>query len=146
MFNSIPIILNLLTNRNIALIYSVTICEQKTQRVVHVLGAFNINYSTTVFNFDVCRLSKPVSSTNSVQTSSSHHLNKLYHWRPRFGALITACFDTVLPMLLLKRRNTSINIEINITYVNLGLLLLFLCNLGTIHGHFIRFCSSLFVR
>ena len=26
---SIPIILNLLTNRNIALIYSVTICEQK---------------------------------------------------------------------------------------------------------------------
>ena len=31
MFNSIPIILNLLTNRNIALIYSVTICEQKTK-------------------------------------------------------------------------------------------------------------------
>ena len=31
MFNSIPIILNLLTNRNIALIYSVTICEQKTE-------------------------------------------------------------------------------------------------------------------
>ena len=29
--NSIPIILNLLTNRNIALIYSVTICEQKTK-------------------------------------------------------------------------------------------------------------------
>ena len=31
MFNSIPIILNLLTNRNIALNYSVTICEQKTK-------------------------------------------------------------------------------------------------------------------
>ena len=30
-FNSIPTILNLLTNRNIALIYSVTICEQKTK-------------------------------------------------------------------------------------------------------------------
>ena len=30
-FNSIPIILNLLTNRNIAFIYSVTICEQKTK-------------------------------------------------------------------------------------------------------------------
>ena len=30
-FNSIPIILNLLTNRNIALIYWVTICEQKTK-------------------------------------------------------------------------------------------------------------------
>ena len=30
-FNSIPIILNLLTNRNIVLIYSVTICEQKTK-------------------------------------------------------------------------------------------------------------------
>ena len=29
--DSIPIILNLLTNRNIALIYSVTICEQKTK-------------------------------------------------------------------------------------------------------------------
>ena len=36
--------------------------------------------------------------------------------------------------------------KINCTYVNLGLLLLFLCNLGSIHGHFIRFCSSLFVR
>ena len=30
-FNRIPIILNLLTNRNIALIYSLTICEQKTK-------------------------------------------------------------------------------------------------------------------
>ena len=30
-FNSIPIILKLLTNRNIALIYSVIICEQKTK-------------------------------------------------------------------------------------------------------------------
>ena len=38
------------------------------------------------------------------------------------------------------------NIEINCTYVNLGLLLLFLCNLSSIHGHFIRFCGSLFVR
>ena len=33
-FDSIPIILNLLTNRNIALIYSVTIWNQK-QRIVH---------------------------------------------------------------------------------------------------------------
>ena len=31
MFNSIPIILNLLTNRNIALFFSGTICEQKTK-------------------------------------------------------------------------------------------------------------------
>ena len=31
MFNGNPIILNLLTNRNIRLIYSVTICEQKTE-------------------------------------------------------------------------------------------------------------------
>ena len=38
------------------------------------------------------------------------------------------------------------NFEINCTYGNLGLLLLFLCNLGLIHGYFIRFCSSLFVR
>ena len=30
-FNSIPIILNLLANRNIALIYSLTICEQITK-------------------------------------------------------------------------------------------------------------------
>ena len=36
--------------------------------------------------------------------------------------------------------------KINCTYVNLGLLLLFLCNLGSIHGYFIRFCSSLCVR
>ena len=37
-------------------------------------------------------------------------------------------------------------LEINFTYGNLDLLLLFLCNLGLIHGYFIRFCSSLFVR
>ena len=57
--DSIPIILNLLTNRNIALIYSVTICEQqkKKQRIVHGQGASNINCSTIVFIFDVCRLS-----------------------------------------------------------------------------------------
>ena len=42
----------------------------------------------------------------------------------------------------LKRRNISINIEINGNYVNLGLLLLFLCNLGSIHGRFIRFVYS----
>ena len=47
---------------------------------------------------------------------------------------------------LLKRRNIGINIEINCTYVNLGMLLLFLCNLGSIHGHFIRFWGSLFMR
>ena len=47
---------------------------------------------------------------------------------------------------LLQHRNIGINIEINFTYVNLGLLLLFLCNLGSIHGVLIRFCGSLFVR
>jgi len=31
-------------------------------------------------------------------------------------------------------------------YVNLGLLLLFLCNLGSINGHFIWFYGSLFVQ
>ena len=47
---------------------------------------------------------------------------------------------------LLKRRNIGINIEINCTYVNLGMLLLFLCNLSSIHGHFIRFWGSLFMQ
>ena len=47
----------LLTNRNIVLIYSVTIFEQKKQRIVHGQGASEINYSTVVFNFDICRLS-----------------------------------------------------------------------------------------
>ena len=56
-FNSIPLILNLQTNKNIVLIYSVTICKQKKQRTVGGQGASNINYSTVVFNFDVCRLS-----------------------------------------------------------------------------------------
>ena len=43
--------------------------------------------------------------------------------------------------ILLNRRNIGINIEMNCTYVSLGLLLLFLCNLGSIHGHFIRFAA-----
>ena len=48
-------------------------------------------------------------------------------------------------MYLLKRRNIGINVDINFTNVDLGLLLLFLCNLGSTYGHFIRFCGSLFV-
>ena len=46
---------------------------------------------------------------------------------------------------VLKRRNIGINIEINCAFVNLGLLLLFLCNLGSIHGRFIRFYGT-FIR
>ena len=38
-------------------------------------------------------------------------------------------------------RNTAMNIEINCTFVNLGLLLPFRCNLGSIHGRFIRFTA-----
>ena len=34
---------------------------------MHSQGASNINYSTVVFNFDVCWLSLPVSSTNYVE-------------------------------------------------------------------------------
>ena len=44
---------------------------------------------------------------------------------------------------LLKRKNIGINIEINFTFVNLGLLLLFLCHLGSIHGRFTRFYGTL---
>ena len=36
----------------------------KKQRIVHGQGTSNMNYSTIVFNFDICRLSLPVSSTN----------------------------------------------------------------------------------
>ena len=53
-FNRIPIILNLLTNRNIALIYSVTEFVNKKQWIVQGQTASNINYSTVVLNFDVC--------------------------------------------------------------------------------------------
>ena len=38
------------------------------------------------------------------------------------------------------------NVQINFTHANLGLFLSFLCNLGSIHGHFRRFCSSLFAK
>ena len=44
-FHSIPIILNFLTDRNIALIHSVTICDK--QGIMYGLG------SSVVFNFDV---------------------------------------------------------------------------------------------
>ena len=42
---------------------------------------------------------------------------------------------------LLLTRSVGINIEINCSHGNLDLLLLFLCNLGSIHGHFIRFAA-----
>ena len=57
MFNSIAIIWNLLTNRNIALIYSVTMRENKGWFTVRA-GLPEINCHTVVFIFEVCRLSK----------------------------------------------------------------------------------------
>ena len=55
-FNSIPIILNLLANRNIALIYSVTICEQKAKDCARS-GSFQHKLQHHCFQLDVCRLS-----------------------------------------------------------------------------------------
>ena len=69
-FNRIPIILNLLTNRNIALIYSVTEFVNKKQRIVQGQTASNINYSTVVLNFDVCW----ASSSNYDQKEKKKHL------------------------------------------------------------------------
>lgn len=43
-------------------------------------------------------------------------------------------------------RNMGINRAINCTYVNLRILFFFfLCDLGSIHGHFTWFCGFLFV-
>ena len=51
-FKRIPIILIVLTNKNVALIYSVTICQQKIKDC-----ALNMNCRTVVFIIDVCRFS-----------------------------------------------------------------------------------------
>ena len=58
-FISIPITVKLLKNRNIALVYSVTIWEQKTKDcALHGhQGAFKINYSTVVSTLMFARLS-----------------------------------------------------------------------------------------
>ena len=48
-FNSIPIILKLLTNRNIALIYSVIICEQQTKDCAQS-GSFQHNLQHQLFS------------------------------------------------------------------------------------------------
>ena len=69
------IILNLLTNnRDITLIYSVTICEQ-IQRVVYGQGTSNINYTILVFNFDVCPLSYNQSHLLSMVWTGKFDLN-----------------------------------------------------------------------
>ena len=60
MFNSIPVISTLLTNRNVALIYAVAVFEQQKQankkNTEGLCTAFNVNCSTFVFVFDLCRL------------------------------------------------------------------------------------------
>ena len=53
-FNSIPIILNLLTNRNIAFIYSV---PKKKKRISHSQAATNIDYSTVALPAFITSLS-----------------------------------------------------------------------------------------
>ena len=62
-FNSIPIILKLLTNRNIALIYSVITCEQKPKDCART-GSFQHNLQHHCFQLWCCRVSSPVSSTS----------------------------------------------------------------------------------
>ena len=47
-------IFNLLTDYRINLFRQFV---NKNQRIVHGQGAVNINYSTVIFNFNVCRLS-----------------------------------------------------------------------------------------
>ena len=56
-FNSIPIILILLTNKNVAIIYFVKIYEQKKKQIAHRQEDPNMNYSTVVFIFDAFYLS-----------------------------------------------------------------------------------------
>ena len=55
MFKSIRFILIVLTNKNVALIYSITICQQETEDCA--LSASKVNCCTVVFNIDVCRFS-----------------------------------------------------------------------------------------
>ena len=75
MFNNIPIMI-LLTNKNTALIYLVTVCEQKTNNnSVWREGAPNINSSTVVFIFGVDPLSSTLFSTNYDKELLIHRIN-----------------------------------------------------------------------
>ena len=62
-FQSIPIILKLLTNRNISVIYSVIICEPKTKDCARS-GSFQHNLKHHCFQLWCLPVSWPVSSTN----------------------------------------------------------------------------------
>ena len=56
---------------------------------MHGQGASNINCSTIVFIFDVCRLSKPVSSTNYAHTGLLNGLSHIGQVSlPRYTAVI----------------------------------------------------------
>ena len=90
-FNSIPIILKLLTNRNIALIYSVIICEQKTKDCARS-GSFQHNLQHHCFQL-WCLPGFLTSSSTMVRLSTrdaskpspNYHLYLYYMcsvWRP----------------------------------------------------------------
>ena len=76
-FNSIPIILILLRNKNVALLYSVTICKQETKDCTPS-GSFQhkLQYHCFfLFFFYVCHLYQPVSSTNHAETNHCSHFD-----------------------------------------------------------------------
>ena len=87
-FNRIPIILNLLTNRNIALIYSVTQFVNKEQRIVLGQTASNINYSIVVLNFDICRASSTMTRRRKKSIFASSHI--FHGW---FSPFSSAAYD-----------------------------------------------------
>ena len=74
-FNSIPIILNLLTDRNIALIYSVTICEQKT------------NDCSRSRSFQHIKLQQDIKEERTLRAPNSRNLEKC---TPLFSTLIVS--------------------------------------------------------
>lgn len=102
-FNSISINLILLTNKNVALIYSVTICERKTKDC-SPSGPFreppSIISSTVVFIFDACRPSLPIFFTNYGQYGVSRR--KLFHENSG-----TCCFTVLMKVLLLHNRGSN---------------------------------------
>ena len=77
----------------------------KKQRIVHGQEAFNTTYSTIVFNFDVCWVSEPVSSTNDALREyqlgfQSLHLTSSQPYHIRISAKIAA--DWGLPFTELQ--------------------------------------------
>ena len=108
-----PIILILLTNKNVALIYSVICCEQKAKDYAHGQGASNINCIVVFYLWCLPPLIISVLANddliNRVTYQIQRYISVIIWNTPQLTEFENRCFESPLKILKKKNREWTCN-------------------------------------